>query len=62
MSAVPIDISDEQRGRVVVFYDGVCGMCNWMVNWTMGADREFRLLYAPLQGRRAQELLAPHGI
>ncbi|MEL6547107.1 MAG: DCC1-like thiol-disulfide oxidoreductase family protein, partial [Myxococcota bacterium] len=33
-----------------------------MVQLTMGADREFRLLYAPLQGGRAKELLAPHGI
>lgn len=52
----------EHRGRAVVFYDGVCGMCHRLVTLTMRADRRGRVLYAPLQGARAQERVAPHGV
>ncbi len=52
----------EHRGKAVIFYDGVCGMCNRLVKSTMASDRRGRLLYAPLQGKKADTLLAPHGI
>ncbi len=45
--------------KPVVFFDGVCAMCNGLVNFLLKADRQQRLLFAPLQGPTAQQLLPP---
>lgn len=39
----------------VVYFDGVCGMCNVAVNFLMGIDRHARLRFAPLQGTTAAQ-------
>ncbi len=39
--------------RVILYFDGVCGLCNRFVDWLIRHDRESRLCYAPLQGRTA---------
>lgn len=39
----------------VVFFDGVCGMCNKTVNFLMARDAEGRLKFAPLQGQTARQ-------
>ena len=41
----------------VVFFDGVCGFCNYTVNWLMARDPERRLRFAPLQGTTAEQQL-----
>ncbi|HRH71389.1 MAG TPA: DCC1-like thiol-disulfide oxidoreductase family protein [Flavobacteriales bacterium] len=41
----------------VVFFDGVCGLCNGFVDRLMRWDRHRVLRYATLQGRTAQERL-----
>lgn len=41
----------------IVFFDGVCGLCNTSVDWIMREDRAGVFRYAPLQGESAQELL-----
>ena len=45
----------------VVFYDGVCGLCNRLVRFLIRRDHEGRLLFAPLQGNLAQTILEPYG-
>jgi predicted DCC family thiol-disulfide oxidoreductase YuxK len=45
----------------VVFYDGVCGLCNRLVRFLLRRDRRGRLLFAPLQGETARTALAGHG-
>jgi len=40
-------------GGTVLYFDGVCGLCNRFVDWLIRHDREGRLRYAPLQGRTA---------
>lgn len=42
----------------VVFFDGVCGLCNHSVNWLLARDPEHRLRFAPLQGQTAAALLS----
>lgn len=44
-------------GKSIVFFDGVCGMCNAAVDFIIARDRNGRFLYAPLQGETAAELL-----
>jgi predicted DCC family thiol-disulfide oxidoreductase YuxK len=41
----------------IVFFDGVCGLCNTAVDVLLRADRHHRLIFAPLQGETAQRLL-----
>lgn len=45
----------------VVFYDGVCGLCNGLVRFLLTRDRHARLRFAPLQGTLARTALGPHG-
>lgn len=40
----------------IVFYDGVCGLCNKLVQVMVALDREGRFRYAALQGDTAQRL------
>jgi predicted DCC family thiol-disulfide oxidoreductase YuxK len=46
----------------VVFYDGVCGLCNHFLRFLIRRDRRQRLAFAPLQGTLAQTVLVPRGI
>jgi len=39
----------------IVFFDGVCGLCNASVDWLLRADRREALLFSPLQGEAARE-------
>jgi predicted DCC family thiol-disulfide oxidoreductase YuxK len=41
----------------VVFFDGVCGLCNWSVDFILRRDTGRRLWFAPLQGETAAERL-----
>lgn len=45
--------------KPIIFFDGVCGMCNAFVNIVLRADRKGIFLFAPLQGTTARELLPP---
>ena len=46
----------------VVFYDGVCGLCNRLVRFLLQRDRRAALRFAALQGDVARETLPRHGI
>jgi len=41
----------------ILFFDGVCGLCNWFVDLLLKADRQDRFRFAPLQGDTAQRML-----
>ncbi|QDT17555.1 thiol-disulfide oxidoreductase DCC family protein [Alienimonas californiensis] len=44
-------------GHPVLFFDGVCGLCNAAVDWLMARDPQGVLRFAPLQGETAEKLL-----
>ena len=46
-------------GSPIIFFDGVCAMCNTFVNLALRIDRRKIFLFAPLQGSTARELLPP---
>ena len=51
-------LSDNQNvDYPIVFFDGVCGLCNHTVNWLLARDPEHRLRFAPLQGVTAGRIL-----
>lgn len=39
----------------ILFFDGVCGMCNGLINFLMSEDKNHALRYAPLQGETAKD-------
>jgi len=45
--------------KPIVFFDGVCAMCNTFVNFALRIDRRQQFLFAPLQGETARKLLPP---
>ena len=44
--------------KPILFFDGVCGLCNSSVNFAMARDKHSRLFYSPLQGETAKQLLS----
>jgi predicted DCC family thiol-disulfide oxidoreductase YuxK len=46
----------------VLLYDGDCGLCNAVVRRLLRHDRRGVLVFAPLQGRTAQEFLRGRGL
>jgi len=58
MPAAPPDPSGPPA-HPVIFFDGVCGMCNRFVDLVLRADRRARFRFAPLQGETARRLLPP---
>jgi len=47
--------------RLLVLYDGHCGLCNRAVRWFLRRDRWDRLRFAPSESPAAAQLLARHG-
>lgn len=44
----------------VVFFDGVCNLCNGSVNFLIDRDARGRLLFAPLQGPTFRQVREAH--
>ncbi len=43
--------------RPIVYYDGLCGLCDGFVRLIVARDREARFRFAPLQGETARARL-----
>jgi predicted DCC family thiol-disulfide oxidoreductase YuxK len=43
--------------RPIVFFDGVCNLCNKSVQFIIKRDKKKKFLFASLQGKHGQELL-----
>ena len=50
-----------QIEKPIIFFDGVCHMCNSAVDFFMKADKKRLFLFAPLQGETARTMLPPLG-
>jgi predicted DCC family thiol-disulfide oxidoreductase YuxK len=50
----------EQTSNPIVLYDGVCGLCNRLVQFLVRRDVRDRLLFASLQSQLAAILLERH--
>lgn len=46
-----------QTAQTIVFFDGVCGLCNRLIDFLLRVDTRGRLRFAPLQGKTASEHL-----
>lgn len=45
------------ENQKIVFFDGVCNLCNQAVDFLLRYDRTMSLKFAPLQGKTAQSIL-----
>jgi predicted DCC family thiol-disulfide oxidoreductase YuxK len=52
----------ELDGRLLVVYDGHCGLCNKSVRWLLRRDRTDRLRFAASESPQLAELLVRHGV
>lgn len=43
----------------VIFFDGVCGLCNGFIDFIMKVDKEKKFHFSPLQSEYAQKNLPP---
>ncbi len=46
----------------IVFFDGICVLCNASIDFLIKIDKRNSLKYASLQGKTAQKLLSHYGI
>ena len=46
----------------IILYDGVCGLCNRLVQFLLKHDKRGRLRFASLQSDFAEKVLRRHGI
>ena len=46
----------------IVLYDGVCGLCNHLVQFLLKRDTDDRFRFASLQSEFAHELTTRHGV
>jgi predicted DCC family thiol-disulfide oxidoreductase YuxK len=42
--------------QTIIFFDGVCGLCNRTVDFVLREDREQNFLFSPLQGETFQRI------
>lgn len=47
----------EQNSRKVIFFDGVCGLCNGFVDFILSVDKKKQFLFSPLQSDFAKQNL-----
>ena len=47
-------------GQCLLFFDGVCNLCNGFVDFLIRRDHDQKILFAPLQGKTALEKLPAH--
>ena len=48
--------------RLLVFYDGLCGVCDALTQRLLAADGRGALVFAPLQGETANAVRARHPV
>lgn len=49
-----------ETAPVIIFFDGVCHLCNGFVDFILKNDQQKKFKFAPLQGSTALSQLEPH--
>jgi predicted DCC family thiol-disulfide oxidoreductase YuxK len=50
------------KNKKIVFFDGVCNLCNSFVNHVISKDAQHIIFYSSLQSEKTAELLAPFNV
>lgn len=43
------------QSKPILFYDGVCGLCDGFIHWILNRDQSELFLFTPLQGQTAHD-------
>jgi predicted DCC family thiol-disulfide oxidoreductase YuxK len=54
----PTQLASQLGDRLLVVYDGVCGLCNAYIRWLIRRDRKDRLRFIPFQTPAVAALVA----
>lgn len=54
--------SEALKEHPIVFFDGVCGLCNHSIDFIIKRDKKHLYRFAPLQGETAKECLSPEQV
>ena len=54
-----LNLREIEAVKRILFFDGVCGLCHWSVDFVLIRDVNGKIQFAPLQGETAHSLLAP---
>ncbi|MCH8830083.1 MAG: DUF393 domain-containing protein [Planctomycetes bacterium] len=54
----PSSSATAERTGPIIFFDGVCGLCNRSVDFVLARDGDEQFRFAPLQGETAQAALS----
>ncbi|HEY6931128.1 MAG TPA: DCC1-like thiol-disulfide oxidoreductase family protein [Thermoanaerobaculia bacterium] len=54
-------MSPPSAGETIIFYDGVCGLCNRLNQFVVARDPNAQFRFAALQSSFARETLGRHG-
>lgn len=46
-----------ENNNNIVYFDGICGLCNSFIGFLVKLDRNYKLRFATLQGENGQELI-----
>jgi predicted DCC family thiol-disulfide oxidoreductase YuxK len=57
-----VQITPDISGSAIVLFDGVCGLCNWSIDFLIRRDHAGTLRFAPLQSPVGRQLLEQHGL
>lgn len=60
--AMALEQREVEAIRRILFFDGVCGLCSWSVDFVLKRDQRGEFQFAPLQGQTALELLSPSDV
>lgn len=47
----------DSKQQIILFFDGVCGLCNRWVDFVLKKDKNQLFRFTPLQGEKAKEVL-----
>ena len=56
---MPLENEKSNNKSTILFFDGVCSLCNGLVDWVIRNETTHSLHFASLQGMTAQALLTP---
>ena len=57
-----LDLREIDGVRRILFFDGICGLCNWAIDFVLKRDLKGNFQFAPLQGETARSLLTPEDV
>lgn len=51
-----------ESGKTIIFFDGVCILCNWFIKYVYKRDKASIFHFSPLQGKVAMDNLSDFGL